>query len=240
MGEPGDVAAVLRAAGTRWTTLRGVMRHRRRHDLVTVGFERHFAASAASGTGWRVDRTSETAVDAALDDRSVIEAVLAVAADRDGRRRVEALSRQGDEWLADLVVVDGPTWWARTGDGVLTNDGDATFRHGGTEELDLLTPDRVPLGYDLVPASDVDVVAGRSCTIVIATPRATPVGAGLPGSEVFGMIAGGDQFRLSVDRDTGVLLRVVKLVDDSEAETVEFLEIAVDGPLPQELFAGLT
>ena len=54
------------------------------------------------------------------------------------------------------------------------------------------------------------------------------------------MITGGTLFRLSIDRQLGVLLRVVKLVDDTEAEICEFLDITFDAPLDERLFAPLT
>ncbi|MHA3704182.1 hypothetical protein ACXR2U_18580 [Jatrophihabitans sp. YIM 134969] len=235
-----DLDTRLRAADTRWVTARGVIRHRRRHDLVTVGFERHFAALASSDTGWRVGDAPADVVAAATADPTVVEAVLAVAADQHGRRRVEALSRNGDEWLPDLVVVDGDTWWARTSDGVLTNGGDPRHQHGGAEELVLLSPSRVPDGYDLTATPDHEVVAGRRCQVAVATPRPPRAGPRRPGSEVFAMITGGGRFRLSVDADTGVLLRVVKQVDGEDAETVEFLDLVVDAPLPDDLFAALS
>ena len=53
------------------------------------------------------------------------------------------------------------------------------------------------------------------------------------------MITGGTRFRLSVDLDLGLLLRVVKVVDDLDAEVTEFTDITVDEPLPDDLFAPL-
>lgn len=60
------------------------------------------------------------------------------------------------------------------------------------------------------------------------------------GSEVFNLIAGGTLFRLSVDLQTGGLLRVAKLVDDAEAGICEFLHITFDAPLDGQLFEPLT
>lgn len=54
------------------------------------------------------------------------------------------------------------------------------------------------------------------------------------------MITGGTEFRLSVDVDTGVLLRVSKLVDGIEAEICEFLDITFNQSLNDELFAPLS
>jgi hypothetical protein len=53
------------------------------------------------------------------------------------------------------------------------------------------------------------------------------------------MIAGGADFRLSVDPDTSVLLRVVKLVDSEMAEVCEFTSITFDELLDDATFAPL-
>ena len=53
------------------------------------------------------------------------------------------------------------------------------------------------------------------------------------------MSDGGISFGLSVDRELGVLLRVVNIVDDLDAEFTEFTHITVDEPLPDALYAPL-
>jgi len=167
--------------------------------------------------------------------------VLAVAtADSGRRRRADAVSRIGEEWMPDSVVVDGPTFWARTGDVVHTNGGDPHSEHGGADFIRLLVPDEVPDGFDLTLLSERETVAGRPCDVVVAVPRAPDPSGWAPESEVFDMTSGGDSFRLSVDRSTGILLQVVKLVDDQPAEICEFLEIALDEPLDDRLFQPLS
>ena len=175
------------------------------------------------------------------DDDAIVEEVLAVAFDTRGRRRrAETVSRHQEEWLADLVVVDGPSFWARTGDTVQTNNGDTHQSHGGTDIVNLLLPSRVVDGYDLTCLDEQEQIAGRTCAVAVAVPRPPDPYGRAPGSEVFDMIAGGTQFRLSVDADKGVLLRVAKLVDGTEAEICEFLDITFDEPLDDNLFAPLS
>ena len=170
-----------------------------------------------------------------------VQAVLSVAFDAQSRRRrAQTISRRGEEWLPDLVVFDGPTYWTRTGDLVQTNDGNDRRGHGGTDIANLLTPSRVPDGYHLSPLHEVEQVAGRTCVVATAKPREPDPTGRRPGSQIFNMITGGTLFRISIDQQTGVLLRVVKLVDDIEAEICEFLDITFDAPLDEELFAPLT
>lgn len=166
-----------------------------------------------------------------------MEAVLQVyAAERGLRRRAEALCRTGEEWLPDLVVVDEPWFWARTGDQVHTNGGDPDHEHGGTDFVLLLTPAEVPDGFDLTATGATETVAGRPCAVVVATVRDTDPSTRAPESEVFGMISGGRDFRLHLDQETSTLLRVTKLVDGEVAEVVEFLDLAFDEPIAEDLF----
>lgn len=51
------------------------------------------------------------------------------------------------------------------------------------------------------------------------------------------MIAGGTDFRLSIDLLTGALRRVIKSVDGAVAEIYEFTTISFDEPLNDTLFA---
>ena len=117
----------LRAARDQWSTVQGVVRYWRRQDLVNIGFHRHREADAAAGIQSST-LTAHSTEDIGQDQHAggeVFEAVLAVAATDSGRRRrADAVSRVGEEWMADTVVIDEPTFWARTGDAVQTNGGD--------------------------------------------------------------------------------------------------------------------
>jgi hypothetical protein len=237
-----DLSERLRAAAHQWSTVQGIVRYWRRQDLVNIGFHRRGEAEAAAG----IESSTLTAYSTPDNSHEhpsgeVFEAVLAVAAiDSGRRRRADAVSRFGEEWMADTVVVDGPTFWARTGDAVKTNGGTPHSQHGGADFICLLTPHGVPDGFDLRSLAETETVAGRPCDIVLALPKNPDPYGETPESEVFDMISGGDSFRLSVDQDFGILVRVVKFVDGQSAEIVEFIDIALDRPLDDGLFQPLS
>jgi len=234
-----QVIVLLGQADTAWRSVRAVARQWQRHDLVTAAFEQHAAALAGNPD---VTVFSLRAGDDEPDPDPIIELVLAVATDQRGRRRrADVLSRRGDSWLFDTLVVDGDSFWARTGGAVQSNGGSPASGHGGADIVDLLMPGAVPAGFDLAASGQEEVVAGRRCAVVEATPRPfEPYSFGrIRGSEAFHMIAGGTDFRLSVDLDTGVLLRVVKFVAGETAEVCEFTSIAFDEELDDAMFAPL-
>jgi hypothetical protein len=235
----GDLVASMRRAGSSWTSARGIARHWRDQDLVTEAFHRRSAAMRAAGMSLATFSARRPEPDGEHDP--VIESVYAVAADHGGwRRRVDLLSWHGAEMRADSVVLDGPTFWARTGTAVTTNDGDPNMSHGGTDIVSLLVPSEVPDHFTVGAAeSGPETVAGRACVPGTATPLPVDPHRHQRDSELFFMISGGTDFRLSVDSATGVLLRVVKLVDGRVAEVCEFQEITFDEPLDPTLFAPL-
>jgi hypothetical protein len=215
------------------------MGHRwRRHDLVTIAFHRYM--EALHDVGEPVSVYVASASDDS-DDDLIRESVLAVAADRGGRRRrVDAVWRRREEWLPDALVIDGDTYWARTGNAVTTNHGDPRSSHGGADIIRLLLPSSLPAGFDLAPTGEVEQIAGRRCAVVSAAPREADQFGRTPGSEMLHMIAGGTDFRVSIDVETSALLKVVKFVDGQPAEVCEFTEIAFDQPLSDDLFAPLS
>jgi hypothetical protein len=121
--DEGRLDGLLMSAGTAWTTAQGTWRRWRRQDLVAVAFHRHFDQLDATGqrtwsVGFRREERSESEPD------PVIETVRTVCIDRPGRRaRVDLRSWHGEELRADVVVRDRDTFWARTGDDLLTNQG---------------------------------------------------------------------------------------------------------------------
>jgi hypothetical protein len=215
-------------------------------ELTTRAFKdwHHPEQPTASSYGPSASSLVVTAVgtNGDVSDESHVEHVLRVCAADNGRqRRAETVSRTGEEWMPDLVVVDEPWFWARLHGDVQTNDGDPRAAHGGADFVLLLRPTTVPDGFDLSATGATEIVAGRLCDVVIATPKDggahdwTP-----PGAEVFDMISGGRDFRLCVDRRTSTLMRVTKLVGGEPAEIVEYLDIAFDESVDPGLFQPLT
>ena len=209
-----------------------------RHDLVTAAFHERAAAIAADGRA----AVFSVQVDDGAERDPITELVLAVATDQRGRRRrADVLSRRGESWPFETLVVDGDSFWARTGSAVQSNLGNPASGHGGADIVSLLMPSAVPGGFDLAVTGDEEVIAGRRCAVLEASPRPyQPHTFGrIPGSEAFHMIAGGADFRLSVDLDTGVLLRAVKFVAGEMAEVCEFTSISFDEVLDDAMFAPL-
>ena len=216
------------------------MRHWRRQELVTLGFHRRITAEAAIGIAW-VPLTAQAEQSLGCEGETarndIYESVLVIhAADAGDRRRADAVSRIGEEWMADSVIFDGRTFWARTGQEVLTNGGNPNSGHGGADFIRLLVPEEVPDGYDLTELDQTEEVAGRLCDVIEASPLPPDPTGETPESEVFDMISGGERFILSVDQQTGILLRVVKLVDEKPAEIHEFVEIVLDEPIDESIF----
>jgi hypothetical protein len=240
-----ELASRMSTAGTAWRTAQGTWRHWRRQDLVTLAFNQHFDRLGEEGEAWTVLVATKADDADEVEHREptdpVIESVWSVAIDRPARRmRVGLEDARGEESRPDVVVWVGDTFWARTGQAVLTNDGNVHQGHGGDEIGALLEPDYVAALYEL-RAIDELVLLDRACTRVAARER--------PGvgeqeryqyrGDPFGMIAGGEDFLLDVDDATGVLVRVVKLVDGEQAEIMEWTHLTLDNPLDEALFAPL-
>ncbi|WP_243060007.1 hypothetical protein [Nocardioides sp. SR21] len=240
MLEQDDLASRLRAAGDRWTTVSGTFRTWRDQPLVTRAFmEWHGLDEQGAGR----NRMRAVAVHEMPDagPKVPVEHLLRVhAAERGRRRRAEALSRVGEMWMDDLVVVDEPWFWSRNGHRVQTNHGDRRTSHGGADFFLLLTPTDVPDGFDLSATDETETVAGRACDLVVATPKERDPRGCTPGAEVFDMVSGGREFRFHLDQETSTLMRVTKLVDGAPAEVNEFLDIAFDEPVDDRLFQPLT
>jgi hypothetical protein len=227
---------LLASADTAWTTAQGVCRHWRRHDLVLVAFDRHFARLEAGG---RPVWSAPSAAEERVAEPEVTETVRWVAIDRvRSRVRAERLSAPGPEVVPDVLVIDGDHFWARTGTDVATNNGDPGHAHGGTEAVALLEPGYVPSLFDLTPTG-MSTVSERQCATVRATARHAAEEVPLQYNP-FGMVIGGEEFLLDVDRATALIVRATKLVDGLRAEVQEWLELRMDGLLEEALFAPLT
>jgi hypothetical protein len=112
--------------------------------------------------------------------------------------------------------------------------------HGGDEVTALLQPDYVTALYELAPDGP-SVVAGRPSLRAAARERADVTDRERAPFRVdpFGMVAGGEDFVLDIDRATGLLLRATELVDGAAAEIMQWTELTLDAPLDHALFAPL-
>ena len=79
--------------------------------------------------------------------------------------RADLLATHGLDAPADVLVVDGDTFWARTGPETVINAGKPNHIHTGGDITHLLDPGVVPELFDLTVTGDTEV-AGRPCTAV--------------------------------------------------------------------------
>lgn len=208
------------------------MRHWQLAALVEVAAERLFAQLDGDGD---TSHQVTGAVKEGADTGPELETVVGVAHDRVNRlQRLSLISWTGDRYLHDLLVYRGDTFWARTGNLVISNQGDPTHEIQGAEYTAMLNPDAVPTLLDVEPQGESSVAGRRSIRVAASTHM--PRRPSLLEMDLFGMVPGGETFTLDVDYATGILLRVVKVVDDQEAEVREWLELSLGGPLADALF----
>jgi hypothetical protein len=165
-----ELITLLSRADTAWTTVQGVSRHWRDQRLVTIAFGRYVGALSAAGQPPIATFTARSTHE--REDDPIVETVLTVAADRSGRRRrADLVSRRNEPLQPDILVIDGDTFWARTGLSTMTNGGDPRRSHGLAGIIDLMVPSAVPAGFDLAPTGELEEVAGRACAVATAAPR---------------------------------------------------------------------
>jgi len=212
VSELGDLLELLDGAADRWTTVHGVVREWRDQTLVNRAFERKHQLPAMRAT--LVGATPP-----------VSETFARVWFARD-RARVE----RGEH----VHVVNGDQWWTFSPEaGAITNARERKTTSGGSEARALLEPAPILGRFDF-HVHDAIEVAGRVCLRVTARRRPpAPMEFDYP---PFGMISGGDDFELAVDRERGVLLSVTKVVDDEAAEIRAFTEITFDEPIDDSVF----
>lgn len=142
----------------------------------------------------------------------------------------------GESTVPILIVVRGRRWWLQIGTEIVSNERDESEQLAGLEYRALLQPVGVPAYYNLVPLVEENLI-GRVCTKVRASLAARVSDTGqLHGAHQFGMVPGGTDFCLWVDKTSGVLLRVAKLLSGQEVEVLEWKELTLDKTLDPTLF----
>jgi outer membrane lipoprotein-sorting protein len=150
---------------------------------------------------------------------------------RPDRLREEAVTTWSGEPVESLLVQVGDTWWSfDPGAGAMTNGSSPNHRHGSRLSRAILDP------AELVASRDLEIVghsvhAGRRAVRVLSRPSVRDPFLSDPGG-----IGGAWDHELLVDAERGILLRIVSLLDGEPFMIAEFLEIAFDEELPDELF----
>jgi outer membrane lipoprotein-sorting protein len=150
---------------------------------------------------------------------------------RPDRLREETVSTWSGEPVESLLVQVGDTWWSfDPGSGAMTNGGSPNHGHGTRLNRVMLDPAEIVASREL----EIDghaVHAGRAAIRVVSHPSVRDSFLSDPG----GVGAGCEQ-ELLVDAERGILLRLVNLLDGEPFSIVEFLEVAFDEAVADELF----
>ena len=132
---------------------------------------------------------------------------------------------------------DGELWWSwDERNGATSNQDDPKVGSGvGEALLFMLDPTRL-LGSLAFAVVGRGRVAGRETITAEAVPRRRDPRRHPPPFELYDLGADADRYRLEVDGQRGVLLEVVALRDGEPFQKITTVEIAFDGPIPEERF----
>lgn len=223
-----EAAQLLRHADRSWTALAGSVRSRYNEELLDLG--RAYGRSSKPGS-W-----SSTARQAARAERA--DGVLDLtcqfwAAASPWRLRMEKVREDGatpdQEPFPQLLIVNQDSWWA-VADGVTTNAGDPSSRHG-TESLDvLLHPSPLVEGLTFTAAQRTSE-AGRPAILLRAAPS-----DGLIWTAPALVVLGAEQVSVVVDATLGVVLRFSAVIADEVAREHSIQSLSEMHDLDPELF----
>jgi outer membrane lipoprotein-sorting protein len=151
--------------------------------------------------------------------------------ERPDRLREESVSAYLGKRVESTLVQVGDTWWAfHTDMGAQTNGGSSEIQYGSRLQRAMLDP------AELFSWREFEIVgrtvhAGRPAICVAAHPSPRDVFL----AEPHGGFDACPQ-ELVVDAERGILLRSVSLLDGEPFAIVEFLSIAFDEEIPDEIF----
>jgi hypothetical protein len=232
VGELGDILELLQGAEPRWQTLQAIGRNWRHQPRANEVFERHFAAIEAGRAPGSVVRLTAGYVPKGpqppVPDES--EDQWRLWMEQGGRTRSE--SSVGDR--SSIVVFDGPTWWSWSTDmGGMTNHGADNHQHGFGPAEGLLDTAAL-LSALRLESLGRGVVLGRDVVRLRGLPRISADRRPDHGLHALGV--GADDYLLSVDAATGVVLSAAARLREQPFIVIEMTEVAFDIDMPPQTF----
>jgi outer membrane lipoprotein-sorting protein/uncharacterized Zn-finger protein len=225
VSELAELLELLHGARDRSRTVRATIREWHHGERSSRAFKRHVEESKA--TAYTEARTvGEDSPPEAW------ESLTRLWVEKPARIREE---REDPHWERLLVIRDGERWWSYSPQmGARSNEADPGVR-SGAGQLSEHHLDPAPL----IAALDFEVLgrrifAGRPALEVRATPRLSA--EAMPAHALFLLGHGGDEFRLLVDRERGVLLRTEARLEGQPFRVRELLEVSFDEDFPWETF----
>ena len=238
MTEFDGTLALLGGTPTSWRTLRLRGREWKHGPRLLEAFQRESADARSHGrstraVGYRkIERSGSSNADPEPDEG---ETEWRLWVERPDRIRAEY--GMVEDWIT--AVLRGDTWWSWAPlRGARTNAGRHNVGHGRRPGWALVDTAAIPA---LLSLSVVDT--GRFLNRETIRLRGVPqrVGADEPALALLrhrlaDLGLGADEYLLTVDRATGVLLRSEALIGGQPFQVVEALDFAVDDVLPAETF----
>jgi hypothetical protein len=155
-----------------------------------------------------------------------------------GRMRLEETAlweETSEQWV---TVVDGFRWWTTVSPGeVWHNDGDVRFSISLGPFAYLFVGTRSVLATTELEPAGIGACAGRIVHLVRARPRADRYPCELLFCGFDHNYWNSDLYELAVDREYGVVLRVVASRDGKTQSVLEVSSVEFDQPHPQGVFA---
>jgi len=220
MGDLGEVLELMHTSSERWSTLRLAGHEWRHRETFSRAWEHHFDELRKSGTttlrsvAFRKVVGEEPSVESREDWRVWLA--------KPDKRRAEF--QVGDEVVT--AVFHGSSWWSWSPSrGFITNDGEPNHSHGFGPGEALIDP-ATHLASLQLQMSQRTTFLTRPAYVVTALPRHI----GRHGFDAtFHMLGtGADLYKLVVDAEVGVLLRVEAEFQGDPFRVIEVDEISVN------------
>ena len=225
MGELGEALRLIHGAHESFQTVRATIRDRRDYALARRALERFARSPEGRRTGF-----DQIVADEGRDEAGSREEITRVWFERPDRRRTET---QGPSAGADQTVRVGELWWIFDSEvGVMSNEEDPSVGLGGGERLDVLLDPAGLIAALVFEHGGHSTVAGRAAIVLHGTRR-----SGIDYEPALMQLGeGADEYRIAVDAERGILLRVASLLDGQEFAVKEILEVAFDEAFPADTF----
>jgi hypothetical protein len=227
--ELGDLLVLMAGAHRSFRTLRAELRlwrdHERSHAAHMRQHEQHSGSSGMIAISYSIG-SEEESEPGPSEAGERIRLWLA----RPDRLRQEASLVAGNRHVESVLVQAGDTWWSFDPlNGAHSNGGDPTYSHGASIDRTVLDP------AHLLSACTFEILgrtthAGRDAIRVRSSP--SPRDPVLPE----GGYPGFWPQELLVDAERGVLLRSTSLFEGEPFSITEFVDVAFDEEMPDDLF----
>lgn len=219
MDDLGQVLEVMHTSSQRWNSLRLKGHEWRHHETFSRAWEHHFDELRKSGSAilqsiaFRKPDAGKPPEEGREEWRVWLE--------KPDRRRT--YFQVGDQMVSAVFI--GPRWWSWSPWGFRSNEGAPNNHHGFGPAEGLVDPAE-HLSFLQIRLDDRSTFLSRPVFLVTAAPRTIEPQGFEPTFHMLG--TGADLYRLTVDAETGILLRSQAEFEGRAFRVIQVDEIAVD------------